>query len=96
MSAPSSSNNNGETAPKHARADRANETRLWKSRKANHAFQLSHSRDYYGLYNLLRDTDFEGKVRCTSNLAFKLRFYGKRTRDAQRAVISTSHPMALS
>jgi len=62
MSAPSSSNNNGETAPKHARADRANETRLWKSRKANHAFQLSHSRDYYGLYNLLRDTDFEGKV----------------------------------
>ena len=71
MSAPSSSNNNGETAPKHARADRANETRLWKSRKANHAFQLPHSRDYYGLYNLLRDTDFEGKVRQPAREDFR-------------------------
>jgi hypothetical protein len=55
-------------AKQHHRSTRkltnTNQTRLWKSRKANHAFQLSHSRDYYGLYNLLRDTDFEGKVTC--------------------------------
>jgi putative transposase len=49
-SARCSSNKTGIAAPKQSQAEGSSaESRLWKSRKANNAFQLSHSHDDYEL-----------------------------------------------
>src|SRR5277367_6589436 len=63
ISAPFSTNRSGIAAPKLSQADGEDAKQAMEKQESKPAFQLSHSHDYYGLYNLLRDTDSEGKAK---------------------------------
>jgi hypothetical protein len=71
--APFRTNRSGIAAPKLSQADGKDAEQAMEKQESKPAFQLSHSHDYYGLYNLIRDTDSEGKAispafTCCSNI----------------------------